>query len=93
MNEKINNWVIVAPEAPEWMRRIAKTLAEAGDDAHGAILAICGRAYTTVRGEAIDVMNVTAVIKSLADAVREQVGEKVGDVLLEMAIRGKEGKP
>lgn len=93
MNEKIKSWVMVSPEAPDWMRQVAKTLSEAGEDAHGAILAICGHVYTTVRCENVSVMNVAAVIESLAVTVREQAGEEAGDFLIEIAIRGKEGKP
>lgn len=86
MNEKIKNWIIVAPEAPEWMRQVAKTLAEAGEDAHGAILAICGDEYTAVQCEKISVMDVARVVGNLADTVREQIGDAAGNVLMQVAI-------
>lgn len=92
MNEKIKSWVIVAPEAPEWMRKVAKTLSEAGEDAHGAILAICGDKYTSVHCERISVADIAAVIGSLADTVREQVGNVAGNVLVQEAIKEDGGK-
>lgn len=89
MSDTIKNWIIVAPE---WMRKIAKTLAEAGEDAHGAILAICSHEYVKVHCERINVGDVTAVIESLADTVREQIGDVAGNVLLQEEIKEDGGK-
>lgn len=87
MNE-IKTWVAVSPDAPEWMRQVARSLAEAGEDAHGAILSIQYGDRMSTMYERVSLKDVLCLISALANEVREQASEALGTALLEGALKG-----
>lgn len=87
MNEKIKNWVIVAPEVPEWMRKVAKTLAEEGEDAHGAILAICYDDSQKQLAQQVNAKDIVEAISNLANLLRKQLGKALAEAWIQLAIR------
>ena len=89
MSEKIKSWVIVSPEAPEWMREVAKTLADAGEEAHGAILTICYDGRQTQLAQTVNVDDFVSAIANLCDLLREEFGGKIAEALIQYATEAE----
>lgn len=79
--------IAVAPEAPEWMRRVAETMAAGYEGAHGAILTICYDDSQTQLVQTVNADDCVSAISNMAETLREKFGKKMAEALIEIAIR------
>lgn len=87
MDEQTKVLIAVSPEAPEWMRRVAETMAEGYEGAHGAILTICYDGSQTQMAQTVNADDCVSAIANLAETLREKFGKKMAEALIELAIR------
>lgn len=86
-NDQTKVLLAVAPDAPEWMRRVVETMAEGYEGAHGAILTICYDDSQTQLVQTVDANDIANAISSMAETLRENYGEKMAEALIQLAIR------
>lgn len=87
MDEQTKVLIAVSPEAPEWMRKIGKTLAAGGADAHGAILTVCYEDSQMLMIEHVHVADILKALGNLADTIREKFTAELAEALIRHAIR------
>lgn len=87
MDEQTKVLIAVSPEAPEWMRRVAETMAAGYEGAHGAILTICYDDSQTQLAQTVNADDCVSAIANLAETIREKFGKKLAEALIEIAIR------
>lgn len=86
-NDQTKVLLAVSPEAPEWMRRVAETMAEGYEGAHGAILTICYDDSQTQMAHTVNADDCVSAISNLAEMMREKFGKKMAEALIKLAIR------
>jgi len=87
MDEQTKVLIAVSPEAPEWMRRVAETMAAGYEGAHGAILTICYDDSQTQLAQTVNADDFVSAISNMAETLREKFGKMIADALIELAIR------
>ena len=81
----------VAPEAPEWMRSIAKTIGEEWQDTHGAILLMCMEDSQTILIDHVNLTDLLNAIGHLANNVRKKVPPELAEELIDTALQKEPG--
>lgn len=87
MNEKIKSWIAVSPEAPEWMRRVAETMAEEYGRAKGAILHVCREDSQVLLIEDATGADILQALGNLSATIRENFPAELAEALIQHAIR------
>lgn len=89
MDEQTKVLIAVSPEAPEWMRRVAETMAEGYEGAHGAILTICRQGMQIQLAQSINADDIVSAIANLCDLLREKFGGKIAEALIQYATNAE----
>lgn len=89
MDEQTKVLIIVSPEAPEWMRRVAETMAEEYGRAKGAILTICREDSQALQIEHVNGADILHALGNLSDTIRKQFPADLAEALIQHAIRAE----
>lgn len=79
--------IAVAPDAPEWMRKCAKTMAEEYGGAKGAIMTICRENSQVLMIEHVNCSDILHALGNLCGTIREQFPADLAEALIQQAIR------